>query len=86
MGIAVSDSGPGIPPQDLAHLFERGYRGVQAETEIPGTGLGLAIAKELVEQMLGEIQVISPARRADAGGSGVTFVVWLMVSDGQLTD
>lgn len=77
LGIAVSDSGPGIPPQDITHLFERGYRGVQAETEIPGTGLGLAIAKELVEQMQGEIQVISPAQHADAGGAGVTFVVWL---------
>jgi signal transduction histidine kinase len=77
LGIAVSDSGPGIPPQDIAHLFERGYRGVQAETEIPGTGLGLAIAKELVEQMQGEIQVISPAQHPNAGGAGVTFVVWL---------
>ncbi|HAZ44072.1 MAG TPA: sensor histidine kinase [Cyanobacteria bacterium UBA11371] len=80
LGIAVSDTGPGIPAQDLPHLFERRYRGVQAETEIPGTGLGLAIAKELVEQMQGEIQVISPAQHPDAGGSGVTFVVWLMVA------
>lgn len=59
--IAVSDTGPGIPPQDLEHIFERHYRGVQAKTEIPGTGLGLAIARELVEQMHGEIEVISPA-------------------------
>ena len=80
LGIAISDSGPGIPPQDIAHLFERGYRGVQAETEIPGTGLGLAIAKELVEQMQGEIQVISPAQHPDAGGAGVTSVVWLKVA------
>jgi signal transduction histidine kinase len=81
VGIAVSDSGPGIPPQDIAHLFERGYRGVQAETEIPGTGLGLAIAKELVEQMQGEIQVISPAQHPDTGRLGVTFVVWLRIDD-----
>lgn len=60
--ISVSDTGPGIPPQDLPHIFERRYRGVQAETSIPGSGLGLAIAKVLVEQMHGEIQVISPAR------------------------
>jgi signal transduction histidine kinase len=59
--IAISDTGPGIPPQDLDHIFERHYRGVQAETGIPGTGLGLAIARELVEQMQGEIEVISPA-------------------------
>lgn len=80
LGIAVGDTGPPIPRGDLAHLFERGYRGVQAETEIPGTGLGLAIAKELVEQMQGEIQVISPAHYPDADGTGVTFIVWLRVS------
>ncbi|NJR66067.1 MAG: HAMP domain-containing histidine kinase [Leptolyngbyaceae cyanobacterium CRU_2_3] len=59
--IAVIDTGPGIPPQDLKHLFERHYRGVQAATDIPGTGLGLAIARDLLLQMQGEIQVFSPA-------------------------
>lgn len=81
-GIAISDTGPGIPPQDLEHIFERHYRGVQVESEIPGTGLGLAIAKELIEQMQGEIQVFSPAQLPDesvAGGPGATFVVWLPV-------
>ncbi|MHC5832735.1 MAG: sensor histidine kinase, partial [Nostoc sp.] len=56
-GIVISDNGPGIPPQDFEHLGERHYRGVQAQTEIPGTGLGLAIAKQLIEQMQGEIEV-----------------------------
>jgi signal transduction histidine kinase len=59
--IAILDNGPGIPSQDLEHLFERHYRGVQAATDIPGTGLGLAIARELVQQMQGEIKVFSPA-------------------------
>ena len=61
LAILISDTGPGIPPQDLEHLFERHYRGVQASTAIPGSGLGLAIAKELIEQMEGEIEVFSPA-------------------------
>ncbi len=73
--IAISDTGPGIPPEDLAHLFERHYRGVQAQTDIPGTGLGLAIAKALIDQMHGEIDVISPGR----AGRGTTFVVRLEV-------
>jgi signal transduction histidine kinase len=89
--IAISDTGAGIPPQDLEHIFERHYRGVQAESLIPGTGLGLAIAKELVEKMQGEIEVISPAlsnwaaggspeaRAACAAESGTTVVVWLPV-------
>ncbi|EKQ67723.1 ATPase, histidine kinase/DNA gyrase B/HSP90-like protein [Leptolyngbyaceae cyanobacterium JSC-12] len=59
--ISVSDTGPGIPPDDLLHLFERYYRGVQAKGTIPGTGLGLAIARSLVEQMDGKIQAFSPA-------------------------
>lgn len=82
LGIAISDTGPGIPPQDLEHLFERHYRGVQAQSEIPGTGLGLAIARDLVEQMQGDIQVISPAQpsaSANLGHAGTTFIVWLRV-------
>lgn len=81
--IIVSDTGPGIPSEDLNYVFERHYRGVQAQTEIPGTGLGLAIAHELVEQMQGKIQAFSPAlNKRDAGelaswGPGSTFVIWL---------
>ncbi|WP_148288004.1 sensor histidine kinase [Prochlorothrix hollandica] len=59
--VVVSDTGPGIPQGDRPQLFQRHYRGVQAEGEIPGTGLGLAIVKELVEQMQGQLDLISPA-------------------------
>lgn len=81
-GVAIVDSGPGIPPQDLQHLFERHYRGVQAATAIPGTGLGLAIARDLVHQMQGEIQVFSPAATGLAALAGdpmpgTAFIVWL---------
>lgn len=79
-GIAISDNGPGIPQQDLEHLGERGYRGVQAKTEIPGSGLGLSIAKQLIEQMQGEMDVFSPATRftiKSPDTSGTTFIVRL---------
>ncbi len=91
-GIVVGDTGPGIPLDDLARLFERNYRGVQSQGEIPGTGLGLAIAQALVQDMRGSIEVISPARhtpwtpsamlassRLDqaAFGPGTVFIVWL---------
>jgi signal transduction histidine kinase len=61
VAIAIADTGPGIPADDLAHLFERHYRGVQANTTIPGSGLGLAIARDLLHQLHGEIYVYSPA-------------------------
>ncbi len=60
--IWISDTGYGIPVEDLERLFERHYRGVQANGEIPGTGLGLAIARRLIEQMHGSIQVFSPLK------------------------
>ncbi|NEQ95675.1 MAG: HAMP domain-containing histidine kinase [Cyanothece sp. SIO2G6] len=59
-GLAIVDTGPGIPPDDQLHLFERHFRGVQADSDIPGTGLGLAIAQMLMQQMQGNIEVFSP--------------------------
>jgi len=79
-GIAISDTGPGIPKEDLDRLGERNYRGVQANTDIPGTGLGMAIAKQLIGQMQGEIEVFSPAVEFDSASSslpGTSFIVWL---------
>ena len=75
-GIAIEDTGYGIPESDGEHIFERHYRGVQAAGKIAGSGLGLAIVKDLVERMQGEIILISPN---NLGGKlpGTTFTVWL---------
>jgi signal transduction histidine kinase len=78
--VLISDSGCGIPIQDLGRVFERSYRGVQAETEISGTGLGLAIAQDLITQMDGSIQALSPALVSgdlDKENGGSTFIVQL---------
>ncbi len=57
----VIDSGEGIDPRDLSHMFERFYRSAKAKAEhVIGTGLGLAIAKLLVEMHGGKIWVESP--------------------------
>jgi len=57
--IGVSDTGKGIPPDAMAHMFQKFYRVPQNENAAPGTGLGLPIAKKMVEVMGGEIRVES---------------------------
>jgi signal transduction histidine kinase len=76
--IEISDTGYGIAIEDQPNIFQRHYRGVQAEGEIPGTGLGLAIARELIEKMGGSIEFISPNPQAtDSGYPGTVFWVRL---------
>jgi len=70
--IDVSDDGPGIPEDQLAHIFERFSRGDAGETQrVGGTGLGLAISKSLVELHGGTIGAES------APGEGSTFRIRL---------
>lgn len=58
--LRVVDSGIGIPADEIPHLFERFYRGSNAEKAlIPGTGLGLPIVKQFVEDHQGTISVDS---------------------------
>lgn len=68
--LQVCDTGVGIDPAELPHIFERFYRTDRARSR-QGTGLGLAIAKTLAEQAGGHITVESTP------GHGSTFNVWL---------
>jgi heavy metal sensor kinase len=60
--IEVNDTGIGIPPEHLPHIFERFYTG-DASRSSNGTGLGLSIARQIVEAHGGKLDVQSEANR-----------------------
>jgi two-component system sensor histidine kinase MprB len=62
--LTVRDHGPGISAEDLAHVFDRFYRGAEARGR-PGSGLGLAIVRQVVRQHDGTVA----AERAAGGGT-----------------
>lgn len=69
--LSVANSGPGIPAEDLPHVFNRFYRSRATNRSAPGSGLGLAIADWIVRSHRGIIQVSSDP------GEGTTFeVTW----------
>ncbi|MFZ0009887.1 MAG: ATP-binding protein, partial [Steroidobacteraceae bacterium] len=80
--LSVSDTGIGIPPGYLAHVFDRfSQRDSSTTRDFGGLGLGLAICKQLVELHSGSIRAASQGE-----GTGATFFVQLPVSIVQLED
>lgn len=75
VAIEIRDEGPGIPPADLAHVFDKFYRVRAGDRKPAGTGLGLSISRGFVEAHGGHLDVRSPA----AAGRGTAFVLRLPV-------
>ena len=72
--LVVTDTGIGIPPEELPHVFERFYRVDKARTRSQGgSGLGLAIAQRIANIHGGRIEVASDG----INGHGSTFSIWL---------
>ena len=69
--LRVGDTGPGINPADLPHIFDRFYRSDKSRQQNGESGLGLAIAKSIVEAHGGVIAVES------SPGNGAAFIITL---------
>lgn len=74
--LSITDDGPGIPTDDLPHIFERFYRGDKARVDDGASGLGLAIARSLVEAHGGQIAVENVAT------GGARFTIALPTTNG----
>jgi signal transduction histidine kinase len=75
-GVSVTDHGPGIPPEEREHVFERFHRGRASGPE-SGFGLGLAIGRELAERMGGSLEL------ADREPPGACFVLTLAAAEAE---
>lgn len=75
--IGVTDTGTGIAPADLPHIFDRFYRGERNGRQDGSSGLGLAIVKQLVEAQGGVVGARS------ALGEGTTICFTLPIGSGQ---
>lgn len=79
--IRVADRGPGIPPGDLAHIFDAFYRGKLAvDDQIHGTGLGLSLVERIVRAHDGTITVNS------VQGKGTEFVMRIPAAPAEQID
>ncbi len=74
----VRDSGPGVPPQDQARIFERFVRGSNGRRRSHGAGLGLSIVRAIAEAHHGRVEV-------DSSGQGATFTI-VVPAEGSRTD
>ena len=87
IALTVSDTGVGIPPEDLSHIFDRFFQAGNTTVSTPGSGIGgssgigLSLTKELVKAMGGDISVESSTSPSSERGTGTSFTVVLPISN-----
>jgi Na+/proline symporter/nitrogen-specific signal transduction histidine kinase len=65
--LRVQDNGPGVPPEQRAHIFEKFHQGGEMARRTGGTGLGLPISRQIVEHHGGRIALVDAPDRQAAG-------------------
>jgi two-component system sensor histidine kinase KdpD len=78
--VQVRDHGPGIAPDELEVIFERFFRGKQAEESVAGTGMGLSIARDIINAHHGRIWV----ENVPGGGAQFSFSLPTFHADGDI--
>lgn len=73
-GIVIKDTGIGMNPDEVPHIFDRFYRADESRGKTVGTGLGLSIAKWILDEHNGSVEVQTRE------GAGSAFTIWLPVA------
>ncbi|MGO4107802.1 sensor histidine kinase [Paenibacillus sp. YAF4_2] len=73
LGIIIRDTGIGMNPEEVPHIFDRFYRADESRGKTVGTGLGLSIAKWIIDEHRGSIEVTTREEE------GSTFIIWLPI-------
>ena len=74
IGFVVQDTGIGMNPEEIPHIFDRFYRADESRGVTVGTGLGLSIAKWIIDEHQGSVEVTTRE------GDGTKFTIWLPIS------
>ncbi|MGH9121965.1 MAG: sensor histidine kinase, partial [Acidimicrobiales bacterium] len=74
--LTVEDDGPGIPPSELARVFERHYQVPRSPARQAGSGVGLAIVAELVAAMSGSVLAVSPVSGSRGTRMEIALSAW----------
>ncbi|WP_424766336.1 sensor histidine kinase [Paenibacillus sp. sgz302251] len=74
IGFVIQDTGIGMNPDEIPHIFDRFYRADESRGVTVGTGLGLSIAKWIIDEHRGSVEVMTRE------GAGTKFTIWLPIS------